>query len=235
MSDRGIVYVATQQDRYVEEAFRAAESAKHRAPTLPITLFTDRPLRAPGCFDRIEQIYGGSLADPRANATINRITALARSPYPRTLYLDTDTRVLSGEIAEVFGLLDACDVALAEDVPGASDALAHTGRRMFNCGVILYRRDAADAWLRPWRETALRNLALAREMPVPVIPEIATVLDPGVRRWLLGVDKVALLGVLPPDRAQTLTRLYTLEGGWNFRGAAADASVKIHHPHCRDG
>lgn len=233
MNERGIVYIATQQDRHVEEAFRAAEMAKRHAPGLPITLFTDRPLHAPGCFDRIEQISGAACGDVRANATLNRFIGLARTPYQRTLYLDTDANVVSGKVTGIFDVLDRSDVALVEDVPGTSDALAHTGRRMFNCGVILYRRDTGEAWLQAWREAALRNLALARETPVPVIPEVATVPSPDTRRWLLEVDKIALLGVLPPDRPQALARVHVLDHSWNYRGPAADASVNIHHPHSR--
>lgn len=233
MSERGIVYIATQQDRYVEEALRAAEIAKRHAPTLPITLFTDRRLQAPGCFDRIEQIPAATGGGVRANATLNRFAGLARTPYQRTLYLDTDANVASGKVTGLFDVLDRCDLALVEDLPGTSDALAYTGRRMFNCGVILYRRDTADTWLRPWQDAALRNLALARETPVPVIPEIAGVVSPDVRRWLLEVDKIALLGVLPPDRAQTLARIHILDHSWNYRGPVADISVNIHHPHSR--
>ena len=58
---RGILYVATKLDRYVEEAFLSAESAKQRYPDLSITLFTDRaasPLCSLGCFDRIEPVIG---------------------------------------------------------------------------------------------------------------------------------------------------------------------------------
>ena len=112
---------------------------------------------------------------------------------------------------------------------------SHTGRRMFNCGVILYRCDTAPAWVEPWRAATLRNLALARQTPVPVIPEIAAVEDPAVRKWLLEVDKIALLGVLPPDRPQALARVYTLDHAWNYRGRSLDAAVKIHHPHDRTG
>lgn len=233
MSARGIIFVATQDDRYVEEAILAARSAKRHAPHIPITLFTDRAVRPGECFDAIEKITGADVGDARANAMINRFTGLSRTPYERTLYLDTDAQVTSSDVATIFDLLDSCDAALVEDVPGMSHALAHTGRRMFNCGVILYRRAPAAAWLEPWRAAALRNLALAQETPVPKIPEMTAIADPAIRRWLLAVDKIALLGVLPPDRPQTLARLAILDTSWNFRGPVADGTVRIHHPHDR--
>ena len=235
MTDCGIIFVATQHDRYVEEAVLAAGSAKHYLPSLPITLFTDRAAPTCACFDRVERIASADVGDTRANAMLDRFTALARTPYDRSLYLDTEALVVSHDAGGVFGALDTCDVALVEDVPGTSVALARTGRRMFNCGVILYRRDAAAAWQEPWRDAALRNLALARETPVPLIPEIAAVEDQAVRAWLLGLDKIALLSVLPPDRPQSFACVHTLDHVWNHRGPVAGADVKIHHPHTRVG
>ena len=108
-----------------------------------------------------------------------------------------------------------------------------SGRRMFNCGVILYRRTPSPAWIGPWEALTRRNLALARETPAPFVPEIMDVADDATRRWLLAVDKIALLAVLPPDRPQDLAHVAVLEETWNYRGPCARAGVNIHHPHDR--
>ncbi len=238
MTDRGVIFVATQRYRYVEEAFLAAASAKHHAPGLPVTLFTDRPdnsLCGAGCFDTVEKIESAQGGDARANAQINRITGLTRTPYERTLYLDTDARVVEGDIPGLFDLLDDCDVAMVEDELETSKARRTSGRRMFNCGVILYDRARSPAWLKAWETLTLRNLALARETPTPFIPELTAVTDDATRQWLLEVDKIALLGVLPPDRPQTVSRVATLDGCWNYRKPVARSGVNIHHPHDRVG
>ena len=95
MADRGIVYVATKNDRYVEEAFLSAESVKQRFPDLSITLFTDAPRHAlctTDRFDCVEMIEGVTgLASPWAEGQLNRLRCLPRTPYARTLHLDTDT------------------------------------------------------------------------------------------------------------------------------------------------
>ena len=60
-TDQGIVYVATKQDRYVEEAFLSADSVKQWVPDMPITLFTDLPKHAlcrTDRFDAVEAIQG---------------------------------------------------------------------------------------------------------------------------------------------------------------------------------
>src|SRR5216684_1875167 len=99
MSERGIVYVAVKRDRYVEEAFLSADSVKQRFPSLSITLFTDRPqhaLCATDRFDAIEEISSATgFASSWAEGLLSRARCLRRTPYARTLHIDTDTRVLT--------------------------------------------------------------------------------------------------------------------------------------------
>ncbi|MHB1204707.1 MAG: hypothetical protein ACYCZX_03995 [Rhodospirillaceae bacterium] len=239
MTSHGIVYVATQQDRYIEEAFLSAESVKRQTPGMHITLFTDRPgnpLCGMGLFDAVEPIEGGGLKDPRANAQVNRILCLARTPYERSLYLDTDARVLSPAVPALFDKLDAYDVALVEDAADSSNARTWSRLRMFNCGVILYQNgDRFSAVLRQWETRTRRNLALARETPLPAVPELAHVPDETVRRKLLEIDKMALWGVLPPDVPQTNARVLTLDDSWNYRKAPGAKTVNILHLHDRIG
>lgn len=236
MTKTGVIYVAAQADCYMEEAFLSAESVKRHAPGTPITLFTDRPAHAlarMACFDALEVLTGGDAGNTRANAMMNRFAALSRTPYARTLYLDTDARMMR-PAPGMFDLLDRAAVAMAEDAQGTSQALAHTGRRMFNCGVILYRRDQAARWLLPWEAAARRNIILARETPAPVIPEIAAVEDAAVRKWLLEVDKIALLSVLRPE-GENPVPVAVLGKDWNDRAPRPGATAFIHHPHERAG
>jgi hypothetical protein len=239
MTSRGIVYIATRHDCYIEEAVLSADSVKRQSPHLNITLFTDRPgnaLCGLGLFDAVETIEGGALADARANAQISRILCLGRTPYARTLYLDTDARVMSQAVPALFDKLDGYDVALVEDALDTSNARTWTGLRMFNCGVILYERSARfSAVLQQWEARTRRNLALARETPLPAVPELAHIPDENVRRQLLEIDKMALRSVLPPDAPQTLARVLTLDESWNYRKAPGDRTVNILHLHDRIG
>jgi hypothetical protein len=239
MTSRGIVYIATQHDRYIEEAFLSAESAKRQSPGLRITLFTDRPgnaLCGLGLFDAVETIDGGALADARANAQINRILCLGRTPYARTLYLDTDARVMSQAAPALFDKLDGYDVALVEDALDSSNARTWSGLRMFNCGVMFYQRGPRfSAVLQRWEARTRRNLALARETPLPVVSELAHIPNEHMRRQLLEIDKMALWGVLPPDAPQTFARVLTLDESWNYRKAPGNRAINILHLHDRIG
>jgi len=223
MRDRGIVYVATKLDRYVEEAFLSAESAKRHAPGLHVTLFTDRPanaLCALGVFDEVRPIESRSgFGLAWAEGQLDRIACLARSPYERTLHLDTDTRVFSGALAGLFQVLEDADAAMVEENPGFSYATKHTGRRMFNAGFILYRRgDLVAQWLREWEARVRRNFTLALEEPVPIVPELAHVGDADVRRLLLRMDQIALMELLSPEVNAPGLLLTTLDDTWNYRG-----------------
>ena len=232
MKDCGLLFVATTSDAYVAEAFLSAAGVKELAPSLHITLFTDRPqhpLCATGVFDRVETLAGDGPGQLR------RIEGLMRTPYERTLYLDSDTRVLTPAVAELFARLDGCDLALVEDSADFSFARSATGQRMFNCGVILYRNTpAALDCLETWRARFARNLTLAQETALPAVAELAHVADEETRRRLLRIDKIALMEIIRPG-ASGPWRVETLKPSWNYRGQTPLPGTNIIHAHARTG
>mgnify|MGYP003352656609 CR=1 FL=1 len=202
----------------------SAQSIKRFAPNLPITLFTDRadhPLCALGVFDRVEPIGAVTgFESAWAEGQLGRIQALSRSPYAITLNLDTDTRVRSPEIASVFAELGDADVGLVEEAVDVSVSRSQTGRRMFNVGFILYRREEPILrLLEAWETRVRRNFGFALESPLPFVAELAHVRDEEVRRQLLRIDQVALMEILSPDRNELGLRLKQLENAWNYRGS----------------
>jgi uncharacterized protein (TIGR02466 family) len=238
--DCGVLYVASKQDTYVEEAFVSAASVKRHAPSLHITLFTDRtdnPLCRAGCFDRVEPFTSTTGFDsPRPEAQLDRLACLARTPYARTLYLDTDTRILTPAVATVFGLLDNAEIAMVEYVPEYSHARTHVGRRMFNAGVILYRRsDPVLQLFQRWAQRLRHNLALAAQTPLPCVPELSHIRDEDVRRALLRIEKIALMEILDPAKAPADVRAHVLDASWNFRAQRPRPGINILHAHERVG
>jgi tetratricopeptide (TPR) repeat protein len=234
----GVIYVATKLDRYVEEAFLSAESVKRHAPNLKVTLFTDRPqnpLCGVGCFDDVQTIASQSgFGLAWAEGQLDRIACLARTPYELTLHLDTDTRVFSDALSTLFRFLDEYDVAMVEERFDFSYASKHSGRRMFNAGFILYRRNApVSQWLKLWEERVRRNFNMALKSPVPIVPELADVTDEDIRRLLLRMDQIALMEILSPEVNLLGLQLMTLDDSWNYRGTKSsenkNGSVKIVH------
>lgn len=131
----GILYVATGQP-WFEEAVRSATSCKARMPDVPIAFFTDRPTEADSkLFDHVFQI-----AEP-SYSYYDKIEPLTRTPFERTLFLDSDTLVIE-PVYELAPLLDRFDLAYCHapmrygehDFPGCNEAFPQG-----NTGVILYR------------------------------------------------------------------------------------------------
>jgi hypothetical protein len=238
MADRGIVYVATKYDRYLEEAFLSANSVKERFPDLSITLFTDlprHPLCATGRFDSIETIQGVSgFGSNWAEGLLNRVRCLPRTPYDRTLHIDTDTRVLTEELLWLFDLLEQIDIAMVETSTDDSYSRKHFGRPMFNGGLMLYRRnERVWALLEEWAARSERNFQLAGQKPLPPVPALQHIADEDIRRKLLFNDQISLVEILSPEINKFDLALKTLDYSWNNRSSRQPeknrAPVKILH------
>jgi hypothetical protein len=234
-SGAGVLYVASMRDSYLEEAACAARSVRERYPSLPIALFTDRPehpVCANGVFDRVEAIerWPGRTT-PWAEGQLNRIRSLPCTPFARTLHLDTDTQVLSPDLPSLFARLDEGEVGMVETTEDDSYARYHLGRRMFNTGVILYRRTTlVEQWLGEWAARSERNFRMVARARLPPLPFVDHVADEGVRRRLLSNDQVSLTEMLSPEINVLGLAMLQLDPLWNHRYAEPhDASGRLAH------
>ena len=169
-----------------------------------------------------------------AEGQLGRIDCLSRSPYRRTLQLDTDTRVQSTDLEAVFDQLGASEIAMVEEAADVSLSRARTGRRMFNVGFILYRMTPGVLrCLDAWATRVRRNFGFALQTPLPFVEELSHVSDEDERRGLLRMDQVALMEVLSPERNEFDLSCTQLGSAWNYRGSALaycqPDQVKIAH------
>lgn len=147
----GVIYAARGAG-YLDLACASARSLRAQDGAVPIDLYTDQP--APeGLFDQVHPLPPPGQRD--------KITAMARSRFAQTLFLDCDTLVLA-PLADLFRLLDRFDLAVAHDVRRASRLIRQGDRYQlpyafpqFNTGVLLYRHSSAmaaffDAWAAAW-------------------------------------------------------------------------------------
>lgn len=143
----GVLYIATNE-QYVREVFRSAETLKEHTD-LHCTLITDEPLDH-DCIDL--KIHGENPPDrPDGYYKLNHIH---RSPYERTLYLDTDTYVRD-DISELFDILDTFDLAVTQAPIRNTDRVPDIPAWFpeYNCGVMLFRTDDTGLdFFRAWRE-----------------------------------------------------------------------------------
>ena len=142
----GILY-SCSGERYVAEALRSARSSL-RYNRLPHLLFVSEELT--GASD-----VSTARFEPSANPYVDKIANMRRSPFERTLYLDTDTFVVD-EIAHLLQLLDHYDIAAAYTVEGRGphDPGVPPPFYEFNTGLLAWRAsERMAAFMRSWEET----------------------------------------------------------------------------------
>ncbi len=155
----GVIYIVTSADRgvYLNAAIASAESVRAHSPHLGIHLYVD----APG-MSRVEALEQnpfssiGLIENPHYRS---KVDYLLQSPFERTLYLDSDTRVVD-DISEMFELLDRFDIALAQAHRRNFHRTSQVWRTdippsfpQYNGGVILYHNTPAVAnLLQGWKE-----------------------------------------------------------------------------------
>ncbi|SDY56380.1 hypothetical protein [Citreimonas salinaria] len=148
----GVVFI-TAGEPYTRDACAAARSVRDSNPALQIDLFCDAAAAVPdGIFDRIHVID-----TPHRRS---KVDCLPLSRFDRTLYLDSDIRVVA-DLSSMFALLERFDFAAAHaharnrsqtnarwrhDIPDAFPQL--------NGGVLLYRKcDKVQELLRDWAQS----------------------------------------------------------------------------------
>ncbi len=144
----GVIYIATGQ-RYADEAAQSLASLRRHEPELPVTLFTDVRQEHPG-FTSV--VYVEDRRNHPKKIFHTKVACMGRSPYDRTLFLDTDTHVC-GTVREVFEMLDRFEFAGAQApkrIPGRNSGLLQVVPTTFtqvNSGVLLFRKSKPVAAL----------------------------------------------------------------------------------------
>jgi len=131
--DTGVLYLATGS-QFVREARHSADSVRNVMPDIPIAIATDTDIDPKNSFDRVI-----TLENPEYGF-VDQIDALRRTPFNRTLCLDTDI-YMDNSASGVFDLLEEFDIAAAHnhdrnafDVSGVTECFPE-----YNTGVIAYR------------------------------------------------------------------------------------------------
>lgn len=150
----GVIYLAAGGKSYMGELTESLRSLRRHEPDLPVTVFSRfTPPKGLHC----RHVPFQSAEHPLKQ----KVMVLRKSPYERTLFLDTDTTVL-GPLRSAFDYLDEFDFALANmyvcdwtaDPP---KLLALVKPNDYNTGVLLYNQSpATNLFLEMW-ETAVRS------------------------------------------------------------------------------
>lgn len=220
MHEFGILFVATRDGRYVDEALASLKSLKAAAPDVPASLMTSMPGMLDGQehdFDLVLTIpttrgHGSHLAEAR----LDRWLALLRSPYERTLLLDTDVAVISDTISEMAGILEHADLALVRgnDQQALPETLAQHAYGTHLMGIR--RSAAADHLIEELGNSFRAQLALADDAEAILEGDLSGLarLPESQRTNLLCSDNLALSRILQSGSQHPDLVLHELDGTW---------------------
>lgn len=176
----GVIYICTGA-MFTKAGVNSARSVRMHSPNLLIDIYTDSPSEIPdGIFDMVHLI-----ADPHRRS---KVDYMAKTRFDRSLYLDTDTRVVK-DISNMFDLLDRFDLAIAHasarnkksNLEGWRCPVPDNFPQM-NSGVMVYRRTpAVMEMLSDWQaafhtagfnkdQVTLRELLWISDLRIYILP-----------------------------------------------------------------
>lgn len=221
-TENGVVLFATCASHYLLHAYLSAVSARRFLPETSITLFTDRtdhPLVGLPVFDRVENVeIRQEFKNDWATGKFLRIDALRRSVYEKTLHVDCDTRFRSAEAAAIFDILDDSEIGLVENAPDASYTRRKYGRRLFNGGVIAYRKtEGVCRFFDHWQRLNRMHHEASASPTLPDLDYLEHVPEESVKRRLLLMDQLGMAQLLSPEVNVYDLDVVILDRRWNDR------------------
>lgn len=135
MSKFGYVYVASLSSAYYKAAVDSAISLRDHYPKAEITLFTHEKFLKQSDRKFFSNVVTGIPIHSRA-----KMWGMARSPYEKTLYIDSDTEIRSENIKNVFDILEDNDIMFTKIIPHVSKSrrIDSQNELEYHGGIILY-------------------------------------------------------------------------------------------------
>lgn len=133
----GVLYIATGK-QHIQEAVYSVSSLKKHMPHVHATIFLTEPINDHP-FDEVVMIRQLEAHNPKKD----KVFYMNQSPYERTLFLDTDTYIVS-DCSELFALLDKFDLTVAHAPCRNGDSSNGVPASFveMNTGVMLFQKIA---------------------------------------------------------------------------------------------
>ena len=155
---RGLLYIATGEP-FVREAVISAKRAKNVMNDYPIAIITDIDLDANVNIDKhvFDHIIEINNAEQNSG---DQIKYMDKSPFDRTIFLDTDIYIHS-DISDLFDVLDQFDIAASLSPTGKNqrvDPDLPDAYPEYNTGVVVFQNNKKiGRFLSKWEETYRRD------------------------------------------------------------------------------
>ena len=151
MTNKGILYIAVNSHNHFNEAIESAKSVLSHN-NINITIITDQDYRPLDNlqYKQVHPVVHHPLKD--------KCRLMSESPYDKTLFLDTDTKIL-GDISPIFDYLEEHDIVVANapDVDRSKDRLSkdflidYKIPNIYNTGVLGFRNnDKINKFFNMW-------------------------------------------------------------------------------------
>ncbi len=237
-TEAGVLYAVFGRASYRAAALNSIQTLKKHAPAVPVAVCTDAPIFFAQHKSSIDHII------PIANKTdirgrwvrdkFARLESLMRTPFDCTLYIDCDTRVHSSAISEFPAFLSEHEIAFVECSPANSFACRTLGRRMYNAGVILYRKTKGVGRLFANWQSLCAAYHKGDGMGVIDFSKIFKDIERKHQRRLLGMDQIPLMHLLSPEVNPLNLAHASLPESWNlkrrqFEDIDLDDAIISHH------
>ena len=218
----GYVYVASMSRAFYKAAVQSADSLKDFYPEAKITIFTHPEFFEERDRKLFEHVHLDAPYHTRA-----KMEGMARTPYDRTFYLDSDTEIRSEKIKDVFDILDGNDIMFTKIIPHVSNTrrIDDENNLEYHGGVILYNNKPQtikliEDWYElyryqkstPWKESKFSQY------------------DEGMKPW----DQFTIWYLLFKDpRYSNIKHKFFPNGGtsYNFIYLLEDPSAKANKPY----
>ena len=153
MGKKGVIYIVAGDIKFYRECLYSAKTMKKNNPNIPITVFTNY-----SNFKKGRYIDNVVIMKEDINPHKLKIKAIKNSPYKRTLFIDTDTKITK-PIHELFDFLDFYDLGIANrnlcKWGKQTVFIDYNDTHHFNTGVIVYKKnEITSSFFNKWGKIA---------------------------------------------------------------------------------
>jgi len=220
-ANKGFLYVATVNKKFLAGAIYSAISLKDYYPEAHITLFTDKRWVTDDLYDIFDNVVYEDVPDNiRA-----KLWALSKTPYKNTVYLDSDTEIQHEDIHLLFDQYkNNADIMITEIRPYSGKISSFPGGNLTDhCGMFMYKKNKRTmAFMKEWYDLYLKQASGEWQWDTALYPEELRPWDQWTYWWLQNKTDFKIKREFLDDDAR-----------WNFintyREDETDKPIVVYH------